>query len=113
MKLPNAEQAQVPELKITRYLLHPGHPAGGSKAVFFLSFGFTADSWRLLAAALLQHAREHEVAAVATSPYGTRYAVDGPLPAPSGDILNVRSTWFIDAGGSIPRFVTAHPLPRL
>lgn len=41
MKLPNAELAVVPERKATQYLLNPAHPAGGSKAWFFLRFGFT------------------------------------------------------------------------
>jgi len=41
MKLPNAHLAVVPERKITLYLLNPAHSAGGSKAVFFLRFGFT------------------------------------------------------------------------
>jgi len=30
-----------------------------------------------------------------------------------GTILNVRSAWYIDAVGDAPRFVTAHPLPKL
>jgi hypothetical protein len=41
MKLPNNQSATVPERKITHYLLNPAHPAGGSKASFFLRFGFT------------------------------------------------------------------------
>ena len=56
MKLPNAQFATVPEQKITRYLLNPAHPAGGSKALFFLRFGFTVADWPRLAEALLQHA---------------------------------------------------------
>ena len=46
--------------------------------------------------------------------HGTRYVVDGPLAAPDGSRLNVRSAWYIDPdGGGVPRFVTAHPLPKL
>jgi hypothetical protein len=48
MKLPNCELATLSEQKITRYLLNPAHPAGGSKASFFLRFGFSAggcSSW--------------------------------------------------------------------
>jgi hypothetical protein len=48
MKLPNCELATVSEQKITRYLLNPAHPAGGSKASFFMRFGFTpgvGSSW--------------------------------------------------------------------
>lgn len=113
MKLPNAHLASVPEAKVTRYLLNPAHPAGGSKAVFFLRFGFRADRWRQLAEALLRHAKENEVVRTEQTRHGTRYAVDGPLAAPDGTVLNVRSAWYIDPGGDRPRFVTAHPLSKL
>ena len=102
----------MPEEKITRYLLNPAHPAGGSKAVFFLRFGFTPEAWRQLAEALLRHARENEVVESEETRHGRRYAVDGPLAAPSGAVLNVRSAWYINPGSEVPRFVTAHPLPK-
>lgn len=113
MKLPNAAMATVPERKITLYLLNPAHPAGGSKASFFLRFGFTATEWRGLAEALLRHARENQVVETEETRHGRRYAVDGPLTAPDGTILNVRSAWYINPGVDAPRFVTAHPLPKL
>jgi len=113
MKLPNAEQATVPERKITLYLLNPAHSVGGSKAVFFARFGFTARDWRCMAEALIRHAREHEVVETEETRHGTRYVVDGPLIAPDGTRLNVRSAWFIHPGSSAPRFVTAHPLPKI
>lgn len=53
MKLPNAELATIPERKMTLYLLNPAHPAGGSKAAFFLKFGFNHANWKLLAEGLL------------------------------------------------------------
>lgn len=112
MRLPNDQRASVPERKVTLYLLNPAHPAGGSKAVFFIRFGFTAAEWRRLAEALLQHARENEVVATEETRHGTRYVVDGPLRAPDGTNLNVRCAWFIDSGADTPRFVTAHPLPK-
>lgn len=113
MKLPNAQGATVPERKIRLYLLNPAHPAGGSKAAFFLRFGFSDADWPRLAAALLRHAQENEVVRKEETRHGIRYVVDGPLIAPDETVLNVRSAWFIDAGGSDPRFVTAHPLPKL
>ena len=112
MKLPNCELATVPEEKITRYLLNPAHPAGGSKAVFFLRFGFKVEEWRFLAKALLRHARENEVVESEETRHGIRYAVDGPLVAPGGVVLNVRTAWYINPGSVVPRFVTAHPLPK-
>ena len=113
MKLPNAQSAILPERKVTHYLLNPAHPAGGSKATFFLRFGFTLTEWQRLAEALLLHARENEVTAVEQTPHGQRYVVDGPLTAADGSRLNVRSAWYISIGGGAPRFVTAHPLPKL
>ncbi len=113
MKLPNAEQAIVPERKVTLYLLNPAHPVGGSKAAFFLCFGFTAGEWQVLAATLQRHARENEVVETEETPHGIRYAVDGPMKAPGGTSLNVRSAWFMDPGSDAPRFVTAHPLPKI
>lgn len=113
MKLPNAHLASVPEQKITVYLLNPAHPAGGSKAAFFLRFGFTPDKWQKLAEALIRHAQHNEVTETEVTVRGRRYAVDGPLAAPDGSILNVRSAWYVHPGIDAPRFVTAHPLPKL
>lgn len=112
MKLPNADLAVVPERKVTHYLLDPAHSTGGSKAAFFLRFGFTVAEWPRMVDALLRHARENRVMATEETRYGTRYALDGPLSAPDGTSLNVRSAWFIDIGSDAPRFVTAHPLPN-
>ena len=95
MKLPHADLATVPERKITDYLLNPAHPAGGGKAVFFLRFGYAASQWRILAADLLPHAWENDVAAMEGVPYGKRYVVDGLMTAPDGTRLDIRSAWFI------------------
>jgi hypothetical protein len=113
MKLPNHQSATVPERKVTHYLLNPAHPAGGSKASFFLRFGFTVTEWQRLADALVRHARENDVVESEQTPHGTRHVVEGPLTAPDGTRLNVRSAWYINPGGGAPRFVTAHPLPKL
>ena len=113
MKLPNAQSATVPERKVTQYLLNPAHPAGGSKAGFFLRFGFSVGEWQKLAAALLRHARESEVVETEQTPHGRRYVVEGHLLAPDGTNLNVRTAWYINPGSDTPRFVTAHPLPKL
>jgi hypothetical protein len=112
MKLPNCQSAAVPKEKIVDYLLSMSHPDGRHKAVFFNSFGFSADNWQELAAALLQHAAEHEVVAEEDSPFGKRYAVDGIMMMPDGRSAMVRSAWFIDDGRTVPRFVSSYPLRR-
>lgn len=112
MGVPEADKAEISETKIVRYLLSPTHPVGRSKAGFFGKHGFNVKNWRTLASALRRHAAENVVASVRSTPYGARYVVDGPLAAPDGSTLNVRSVWFISETGSIPRFATAHPLKR-
>ena len=112
MKLPHHESAVVPQTKITGYLLSPTHRDGRSKADFFTRFGFSADSWEELAMALLRHAADHEVTRVEDSPFGTRYVVEGTMPAPDGRAPAICSIWFIETGEQIPQFVTAYPLRR-
>ena len=112
MSLPNVDAAEIPEDKIAGYLLSATHRAGKSKAAFFGKHGFGAGDWRVLADALRRHAAENRVARAEQTRYGTRYIVDGPLPAPDGTLLNVRSVWFISGGRAEPRFATAHPLKR-
>lgn len=112
MRLPNVDKAQITEAKIVMYLLSTTHRAGKSKAAFFMQFGFTAPRWQELANALKQHAIHNEITIEEKTAFGSRYVIDGPLEAPDGTWLNVRSAWFIDNEGEVPRFVTAHPLRR-
>ena len=56
---------------------------------------------------------DNEVALSEETKYGMRFVVDGPLVTPTGDVLKVRASWFINPGDDVPRFVTAHPLPKL
>jgi uncharacterized protein DUF6883 len=110
VKLPNWDRATVPDSKIRDYLLSPTHRDGRFKAAFFTRFGFTRDDWVILADALLQHAREHEIAREESSPFGTRYVIEGPLHSPEGRSPPVRTVWFIETGEDVPRFITAYPL---
>ena len=72
-----------------------------------------AVDWPRLAEALLRHARENDVVETEPTRHGTRDVLDGAITAPDGTVLNVRSAWYIDPGGDAPRFVTAHPLPKV
>jgi len=110
MKLPNAELAIVSKSKVTSYLLAKDHPIGRAKAAFFVAFGFTTQAWGSLVEALRQHANQHDVARVETSPFGTRYVIEGELISPDRRNPMVRTVWFIEAGSDVPRFVTAYPL---
>jgi hypothetical protein len=95
---------------LTEYLLSPAHRTGRSKAIFFMSFGFTAEAWETLADALRRHAAEHDVVESEDTPFGTSYTVEGMLATPDGRTPKVRVVWFIEIGETIPRLVTAYPL---
>jgi hypothetical protein len=111
MRLPNHENAQVPQDKVTGYLLSATHRDGRHKAAFFFRYGFSAANWEVLAEALQRHAADNEVARSEQTPFGRRYAVDGRLLTPNGSAVNVRVVWFVEEGESVPRLVTAYPLP--
>lgn len=64
------------------------------------------------AQALHHHATDNVVLHTEETLFGTRYVIEGPLIAPNGRELQIRSIWFIDTGSGTPRFVTAYPLKR-
>lgn len=94
------------------YLLSDSHSVGRGKAAFFRRFGFRREAWEVLAAAPRRHAAANEVTAVERTAFGTRYVVEGPMPAPSGRTPQVRTVWFREHAHDALRFVTAYPLPE-
>lgn len=109
MRVPNCENAEVSKSKITDYLLSDTHAEGKHKAAFFKTYGFSAAAWQDLVSALKQHVAENEVTRVETTLFGTRYVVEAPLRTPDGRNPVVRSVWFLDNDGTMPRLVTAYP----
>jgi uncharacterized protein DUF6883 len=112
MKLPHADRLQVAKAKVADYLLSSTHRAGRAKARVFSAFGFQVSEWEALSDALQRHARENAVTFSENTAFGIRYVIEGPLVAPDGRQLQVRTVWFIDEGNHAPRFVTAYPLKR-
>ncbi len=109
MFLPDAERATVDRTKITDYLLSLSHPDGSSKAAFFTRFGFSAEEWEMLAAALKGVGASNPVTDLVESPHGTRYTVDGLLRSPDGRAPRVRTVWIVNSENP-PRLITAYPL---
>jgi hypothetical protein len=111
MKLPNHENAIVPEAKLVKYLLNLDSENGKAKARFFLAFGFTIEEWEVMARAIKHHAESHEVTKIELRPpFGTHYVVEGTLFSPDGRNPKVRVVWIIDEDGDTPRLVSAYPL---
>lgn len=110
MKLPNHEEAVVPEEKVTLYLLNLQHPKGRGKAKFFMQFGFSVAQWKQLADALLDHAQSHKVVKTEQTKFGIRYVIEGELGTPIARKPQVRVVWFILTDSTQPHLVTAYPL---
>ncbi|MEA2085294.1 MAG: hypothetical protein U9O82_13860 [Thermodesulfobacteriota bacterium] len=109
MMLPNCEQAHIPELKLTNYLLSETHAVGKAKAKFFRSLGYTEANAHQLANALLMIAKSEEVSQKITTIYGTKYIVEGEVVTPSGNTSRIRTVWVVEPHDQRPRFVTAYP----
>lgn len=110
-RVPHLERADVSRAKIVGYLLSPSHPVGQSKARFFLGLGFRFERWEELKVALVAQASGRPATARTRTPFGSKYVVDGPIQTPRGGSAEIRTVWFVEAGGSVARFVTAYPLP--
>jgi hypothetical protein len=109
VKLPNRENAYIPPLKLTGYLLSETHSVGKAKAGFFRVVGFDEARIEMLEKGLLAIARSEEVREVMTSLHGTKYIVEGTLETPTGRGVQVRTVWIVELDQDYPRFVTAYP----
>lgn len=105
-------QMKVDPGKLVDYLLSRSHPLGQRKARYFRALGFRPEAPTELEEALVVHARVHPVASREETRFGSKYVVDGPFRAASGDWVELRSVWFIEAGADVARFVTAYPIGR-
>jgi hypothetical protein len=108
-RLPHLDRAVVPESKIVDYLLNMRHAGGRAKARFLESFGFRSQDWHVLRDAVIDHAIRNEITASHQTRFGTRFEVDGPLPAPDGRAPVVRVVWFVGLQDDAPRLVTLVP----
>jgi hypothetical protein len=109
MKLPRNLEAVVPERKLTGYLLSETHSVGRTKAKFFRELGYGEENLIRLKEALIAVAVTSDVTESISTPFGTKYVVDGELDAPAGIRARVRTVWIIESGEDLPRFVTAYP----
>ncbi|MFO7748998.1 MAG: hypothetical protein R6V54_02775 [Desulfobacteraceae bacterium] len=109
MKVPNCQNAEVPESKIVDYLLSPGHMEGGPKARFFFGWGFTIEEWSVLASALIKQVNENDYVNAVGGRHGTKYIVVASMKSPKGETTAVKTIWMIAEGTQHPRLITAYP----
>ncbi len=86
------------------------HPDGGSKAKFFINFGFTLANWQVFAQAIREQAANHSVKSITETAYGTKHVIDGVIETPAGKNVLIRTVWMIRTNKNKAELITAHPL---
>jgi len=109
MKIPNAASAIIASDQLRDYLLNPQHRRGGSKAKLLLSFGYRRESYARLAEDLRRYHLSRDYDLLEETEYGRRYEIVGPIDAPDGRDLILRSIWQTDTGTEQPRLITIIP----
>ena len=110
--LPNADEAILDSAKLRDYLLSTTHPLGRFKARFFGALGFSADRWQELQSALRTQHLTQETEPAPGIRSGQKFTIRAILTGPNGQSAMVVSVWFIRAGETAPRLVTAYPGDR-
>jgi Domain of unknown function (DUF6883) len=98
----------VPEIKISDYLLDPRHSVGGSKAKFFMSFGFSRNDSPTMAAALAEHPLKNAIEETIATRHGSKHVVRCAIATPDGRDPCIVTVWMKE-GDAPARFVTAYP----
>ena len=109
MKLPRNLEAIVPERKLTAYLLSETHPVGRTKTKYFKALGYSERHLVRLKEALIAVAATSDVTEIISTPFGTKYVLDGDLAAPTGIKARVRTVWILETGEDLPLFVSPYP----
>jgi len=93
---PLPDSLTIASQKVEQYLLNPRHPKGGSKAQFFLGFGFTVDMIHDFADALFAQAMASQSFTEEPTAYGRSIvSCVGQVWTPSGRLPWIRTVWLV------------------
>ncbi len=109
MKLPKLFTIQIPDEKISDYLLSKVHKLGSLKAAYFNSYGFTLENRNEFVSAITDLINEFEIINQTENEYGMLYVVDGSIKSPSKKIITLRTIWIVEHHTIIARLVTVYP----
>ena len=109
MTLPNAENAQIPDNKITKYLLDFENPQNKGKALFYEKIGYSLENFEILRIDLQKLVKTGEVKEILPNIEGTKYVVVGTINAPNGKTYELKTIWIIEQKHEFPRLVSAYP----
>ena len=108
MRLPNAENAVIPEEKIREYCLNFEHGHGQHKAFLFSKLlGISESNAGELTAILESALRTDEVVRVKPTEHGVIYYLDSVIIR-GERTFTLRSLWIILSDEIIPRFVSCY-----
>jgi hypothetical protein len=109
MKLPNPEQAIIPEVKLSGYCLNPEHEEGGSdKArVFRSALGLGQENADELKSALIQAAQNYDAFVEKETEYGIKYILFFPMNRGEKQ-ATIKSVWIVRHGEDFPRLVSCY-----
>ncbi len=108
MKLPNAENAIIPEKNLREYCLNSEHAHGQHKAFLFSKLlGITDDNIYILRDMLETALSENEIIRIQPTDHGTIYYIDSLIVKGERSFI-LRSLWIILFGEIIPRFVSCY-----
>jgi hypothetical protein len=99
--------ADIPERKITEYLLTP-RPKN-DKARFFAQAGYMRGAWQLLERDLRAQILPLDAELARSTPYGELYTITGVLKGPNGVELHILSVWMVEIDGMTTRLITVYP----
>ena len=104
-------QANVKE-KLTKYLLDPNHPVGGSKAKWFKeALGFTKDNWKDLAKQIVFDINK-AVSKGNTKGFGEKFEQIIEIMGANGKKIAVQFNFIVREGEDFARLVGAIPTKR-
>ena len=101
------DDTQIPEEKITNYLLTLREQDDKSK--FLSKAGFTSENPKDLEFAIRKHIQEFEAKQDRSNEYGEFYTVQGDLEGTNGTFLAIISIWLKRRVDKIFQFITLKP----
>jgi len=111
MRLPNYENAVMPEAKFLNYALDPERQPDKAKA-FGLALGYNQSNYKELMENIRKHLSDFPVKEQGESDYGRHYSVLMKLIGANGKEANVRTAWIIDKGEEAPRLTSVYVVER-
>ncbi len=106
MRLPNAENAFIPDDKLYGYCLSEEHPYGKHKAFLFKTLlEISYENAEVLRNAILEAVLVHEAIHTKTISFGKLYTVDFPFERNNRSVV-IRSGWIFRNEEDFPRLTT-------